>query len=70
MLVRSDRAPPWLLFNEALETEVADTQGGTTREVIHLGAMAGMVDIVQRCYTGLEVRDDVLLRRRAEAESP
>ena len=43
-----------------LESDVADTQGGTTREGIHLGAMAGTVDIVQRAYTGLVVRDDCL----------
>ena len=26
-----------------------------TREGIHLGAVAGTIDLVQRCYTGLEV---------------
>ena len=31
---------------------MADTQGGTTKEGIHLGAMAGTIDILQRCYTG------------------
>jgi trehalose/maltose hydrolase-like predicted phosphorylase len=25
-----------------------------------LGAMAGTLDIIQRCYTGLEIRDDVI----------
>jgi hypothetical protein len=39
---------------------VADTQGGTTAEGIHLGAMAGTLDIIRRCYTGLEPRDGVL----------
>ncbi len=33
---------------------MADVQGGTTPEGIHLGAMAGTVDLVQRCYTGIE----------------
>jgi alpha,alpha-trehalase len=37
-----------------------DVQGGTTHEGIHLGAMAGTVDILQRCYTGLEFHDDIL----------
>ncbi len=60
VLARSDRARSWLLFNEALETDIADTQGGTTREGIHIGAMAGTIDIAQRCYTGLEIRDDIL----------
>ena len=49
----------WELFLEALDSDVADIQGGTTEEGIHLGAMAGTVDLVQRCYTGLEIRDDV-----------
>jgi alpha,alpha-trehalase len=60
VLTRSDRARSWKLFNEALESDVADVQGGTTPEGIHLGAMAGTVDLVQRAYTGLEVRGDVL----------
>ncbi|MDR2727714.1 MAG: hypothetical protein LBB56_01180, partial [Chitinispirillales bacterium] len=32
----------------------------TTAEGIHLGAMAGTVDLIQRCYTGLEIRENVL----------
>ena len=44
----------------SLESDVADIQGGTTREGIHLGAMAGAVDIVQRGYMGLVARDDCL----------
>jgi alpha,alpha-trehalase len=60
VLVRSDRARSWKLFNEALQSDVADIQGGTTPEGIHLGAMAGTVDLVQRGYTGVETRGDVL----------
>jgi alpha,alpha-trehalase len=45
---------------EALVTDVADIQGGTTPEGIHLGAMAGTLDVLQRCYTGIELRGDVL----------
>jgi alpha,alpha-trehalase len=43
-----------------LESDISDVQGGTTTEGIHLGAMAGTVDLVQRIYTGLEIRDGVL----------
>lgn len=50
----------WKWFNLSLEIDVADLQGGTTEEGIHLGAMAGTVDIVQRCFTGIEVIDNVL----------
>ncbi len=60
VLARSDRVRSWALFHEALVSDVADIQGGTTREGIHLGAMAGTVDLVARCYTGLELRGDVL----------
>jgi alpha,alpha-trehalase len=51
------------VFTEALVTDVADIQGGTTAEGIHLGAMAGSADVLQRCYTGLELRGDVLWLR-------
>ena len=60
VLARSDRARSWQLFNEALESDISDVQGGTTREGIHLGAMAGTIDLVQRCYMGLTVREQVL----------
>jgi alpha,alpha-trehalase len=57
VLARSDRPRSWSLFTQALESDVADIQGGTTSEGIHLGAMAGTVDLIQRCYTGIEARD-------------
>jgi alpha,alpha-trehalase len=60
VLARLDRARSWEHMAAALESDVADVQGGTTREGIHLGAMAGTVDLVQRAYTGLVVRDDCL----------
>jgi len=60
VLARSDRIRSWNIFSEALVSDIADIQGGTTREGIHLGAMAGTVDLLARCYTGLELRGDVL----------
>ncbi|MEC7838460.1 MAG: glycosyl hydrolase family 65 protein [Chlamydiota bacterium] len=60
VIMRMMRAESWNLFIQALESDVADIQGGTTPEGIHLGAMAGTVDIIQRCYTGIETRNDVL----------
>ena len=60
VLARSDRSRSWEFFLEALESDISDTQGGTTAEGIHLGAMVGTLDLLQRCYTGLEVREDVL----------
>jgi HAD superfamily hydrolase (TIGR01509 family) len=60
VLARRDRQSSWRYFLEALESDLTDIQGGTTREGVHMGAMAGTVDIVQRCYSGLEVRDEAL----------
>ncbi len=60
VLARSDRKASWDLFCTALKSDVSDVQGGTTPEGIHLGAMAGTVDLLQRCYTGLEFRGNVL----------
>jgi alpha,alpha-trehalase len=60
VLARSDRPASWKLFTEALESDIADIQGGTTQEGIHLGAMAGTVDLMQRGYTGMAARGDVL----------
>jgi trehalose/maltose hydrolase-like predicted phosphorylase len=57
---RSNRARSWALLAEALESDIADVQGGTTAEGIHLGAMAGTVDLVQRGQTALEFHDDTL----------
>lgn len=60
VLVRGDRRGSWRMLGEALESDLSDTQGGTTREGIHLGAMAGSIDILQRCYSGFEIRGGVL----------
>jgi trehalose/maltose hydrolase-like predicted phosphorylase len=60
VLARADRQGSWRYFQEALGSDVTDSQGGTTREGVHLGAMAGTVDILQRCYSGLEVRGEAL----------
>jgi trehalose/maltose hydrolase-like predicted phosphorylase len=57
---RSHRSESWRRFREALMSDFKDVQGGTTHEGIHLGAMAGTLDLMQRCYSGLEIRDDVL----------
>ena len=57
---RSHRDKSWKHFKEALISDFKDVQGGTTHEGIHLGAMAGTTDLIHRCYSGLEIRDDVL----------
>jgi beta-phosphoglucomutase family hydrolase len=60
VLARSDRPCSMIFFSEALQSDVADIQQGTTSEGIHLGAMAGSVDLVERVFTGIEVKGDVL----------
>ena len=57
---RSDRDGSWRLFTDALRSDLEDVQGGTTPEGIHLGAMAGTVDLLERGYTGMELRSDAL----------
>jgi alpha,alpha-trehalase len=61
VLARADREQSWRLALTALDSDVGDLQGGTTPEGIHLGAMAGTVDLMERCYTGVEVRAHTLL---------
>ncbi|MFD5497588.1 glycoside hydrolase family 65 protein [Streptomyces sp. NPDC127091] len=56
VLARERRAEAWTFCQEALRGDIADVQGGTTGEGIHLGAMAGTLDLVQRGLPGLETR--------------
>jgi trehalose/maltose hydrolase-like predicted phosphorylase len=60
VLARADRQRSWQLAQTALAGDIDDIQDGTTREGFHLGAMAGTVDLFQRCYSGLEMRAGVL----------
>ncbi len=60
VLAPIDPEHSWERFLVALESDIGDVQGGTTKEGIHLGVMAGTIDLVQRAYTGAEIRDGVL----------
>ncbi|WP_306310757.1 glycoside hydrolase family 65 protein [Streptomyces hydrogenans] len=60
VLARLKGAGAWRYCEEALLSDVADVQGGTTGEGIHLGAMAGTIDLVERGITGLEAGPDGL----------
>lgn len=60
ILARQDRGQSWKIFLDALHSDMDDVQGGTTAEGIHLGAMGGVIDLLQRCYSGIETREDVL----------
>jgi alpha,alpha-trehalase len=61
VLARANRDRAMDFFQQALKSDVADIQGGTTSEGIHLAAMAGTVDLMQRCFTGLETRSNRLI---------
>jgi beta-phosphoglucomutase family hydrolase len=60
VLARSDRPRATEFFAEALQSDVRDLQQGTTAEGVHLGAMAGSVDLMLRVSTGIEARGNVL----------
>ncbi|MCW0212134.1 MAG: glycoside hydrolase family 65 protein [Pseudonocardia sp.] len=60
VLARAHREDALAHFERALRSDLADVQGGTTAEGVHLGAMAGSADLVQRCFAGLETRADAL----------
>ena len=57
---RRDRERSWEFLQKTLRSDLADIQGGTTREGVHIAAMAGSVDMVTRCYAGIEMRGDRL----------
>jgi len=60
VLARSDRQRAVRYMAQALDSDVGDIQKGTTAEGVHLAAMAGTVDLLQRMTTGIEVTRDSL----------
>jgi trehalose/maltose hydrolase-like predicted phosphorylase len=60
VLAAFDPASSWERFHVALRSDVDDIQGGTTKEGIHLGVMAGTLDVMQRYYAGTRILDGVL----------
>lgn len=60
ILASTDGAQAWRVFREALSGDLEDAQHGTTAEGVHLGAMAGTVDLVQRCYAGMHTEGGTL----------
>ena len=57
---RSDPRTSWRYFREALQSDVADIQGGTTPEGVHLGAMGGIDDLVLSRYAGIDTMGETL----------
>ena len=60
VLAALDPESSWERFLVALRSDADDIQGGTTKEGIHVGVMAGTLDVMQRYYAGTHVRGDVL----------
>jgi trehalose/maltose hydrolase-like predicted phosphorylase len=58
VLARGNRDKAMDYFEQALASDVVDIQRGTTAEGIHLAAMSGSIDLLQRCFTGLEILHD------------
>lgn len=57
---RQNRKKSWHNFEKALVSDFKDVQGGTTSEGIHLGAMAGTINLIQECYTGMRFDNNIL----------
>src|SRR5215216_5222464 len=60
ILADLDPKSSWDMFTTALESYVSDIQGGTTQEGIHMGVMAGTLDLIQRGYVGAEIQNGTL----------
>ena len=60
VLAAIDPESSWERFLVALRSDAEDVQGGTTKEGIHMGVMAGTLDLVQGSYAGTYVSDGVL----------
>jgi len=53
-----DRERGWQLYMEALKSDYVDIQGGTTKEGIHTGVMAGTAVLALKSYAGLSVNGE------------
>jgi trehalose/maltose hydrolase-like predicted phosphorylase len=60
VLAAIDPESSWERLLVALRSDAEDIQGGTTKEGIHMGVMAGTLDLVQRSYAGTYISDGVL----------
>ena len=47
----------WQWFQLALNSDFDDIQGGTTKEGIHCGVMAGNINLLYNCFAGIKMGD-------------
>ena len=59
-LAQLDTNRSWSFFAETMGIDLAASKSASAGEGLHLGAMAGTLDVLQRHYLGLHVRDDAL----------
>jgi len=50
----------WDWFLQALESDIHDTQGGTTAEAVHCGVMGGTLDILFKSFAGINIFKDYI----------
>lgn len=60
ILADVDSARAWSVYRAALVADLDDTQGGTTSEGIHLGAMAGTAGLTIHSFAGLRTEASAL----------
>jgi trehalose/maltose hydrolase-like predicted phosphorylase len=58
--ILGDKNLSWQLYTEALKSDYTDLQGGTTKEGVHAGVMAGTVLYALRAYAGLNYTGEIL----------
>ncbi|WP_099223612.1 glycoside hydrolase family 65 protein [Listeria costaricensis] len=58
--IAGEKALAWQLYQEALYSDYADIQGGTTAEGIHTGVMAATLDVTLRTFAGIDYRGEWL----------
>jgi len=56
----SEKGLSWHLYLEALTSDYSDIQGGTTKEGIHTGVMAGTAILALKAYAGLDVSGELV----------
>ena len=59
-LAEADPALSWEFYRAALDTDLGSLKGESIKEGIHLGAMGGTLDVLQRRYLGLGIGPDGL----------
>ena len=57
---RTDPSTSWRYFTEALQSDIADIQGGTTPEGLHMGALGGLDELLLTRYAGIDTMGETL----------